>query len=138
MTITVPLLSLGMSGSWLADGTYVQPDLVAEMTVNVVLGTVALASFGLVTIQVPVLLVVQDAEPPVLHVPVTRMPLALPSAAVWARIVTVADQFLPEMAFVASRSPMWKGLGGEVAGVADRLFEAGPGPTPFVAMTVNE
>ena len=68
----------------------------ADITVNVVLGTVARASFGLVTVQVPVLFVVHDAEPPVLHVPVTTMPLALPSAAVWARIGVRIVRFLPD------------------------------------------
>ena len=30
------------------------------------------------------------------------------------------------------------GAAGTVAGVADRAFEAGPVPTPLVAVTVNE
>ena len=46
---------------------------------NVVLSTVARASFGLVTVQVAVLLVVLDADPPVAPPPGHAMSLELPS-----------------------------------------------------------
>jgi hypothetical protein len=79
MLIADPVLS--PSGSWLADGSNVQPPFARPVTVKVTL-EVAVPSFRLVTVHLPFVDVVQELVPPVLQLPVTTTPPSAVSLAV--------------------------------------------------------
>jgi hypothetical protein len=78
---------------------------------------VPLGILAFATEQVPAVPVLHEAVPPVLQLPDTVIPPALPSDALWARMATFAVQVVDWIVRVPSRSPTWSSRGGRTVTV---------------------